>query len=133
MDTILKVLIHGGHHIRDDVVNSVTLTISESPDMYGFIGKLLKSKFFVILRYNFEIYIYFNCTRKTQKLDHFDLPSNQAIFIIFKFVLKKVSFKNLLISVQQLYLALRADIGPQPLVQVACWAIGEYGDSLVAG
>jgi len=72
MDTILKVLIHGGHHIRDDVVNSVTLSISESPDMYGFI-------------------------------------------------------------VQQLYLALRADIGPQPLVQVACWAIGEYGDSLVAG
>lgn len=57
MDTILKVLIHGGHHIRDDVVNSVTLTISESPDMYGFIGKLLKRKLFVIFRHTFEISI----------------------------------------------------------------------------
>ena len=53
----MKVLIHGGHHIRDDVVNSVTLTISESPDMYGFIGKLLKRKLFVIFRHTFEISI----------------------------------------------------------------------------
>ena len=39
MDTVLKVLIHGGHYVRDDVVNSVTQSISESPEMYAFIGK----------------------------------------------------------------------------------------------
>ena len=38
MDTVLKVLIHGGHYVRDDVVNSVTQSISESPEMYAFIG-----------------------------------------------------------------------------------------------
>ena len=39
MDTVLKVLIHGGHYVRDDVVNSVTQSISESPEMYAFIGE----------------------------------------------------------------------------------------------
>ena len=39
MDTVLKVLIHGGHYVRDDVVNSVTQSISESPEMYAFIGR----------------------------------------------------------------------------------------------
>ncbi|KAL5260325.1 hypothetical protein ACHWQZ_G010447 [Mnemiopsis leidyi] len=72
MDTVLKVLIHGGHYVRDDVVNSVTQSISESPEMYAFI-------------------------------------------------------------VQKLFLALREDIAQQPLVQVATWAIGEYGELLVAG
>ncbi|XP_063680914.1 AP-1 complex subunit gamma-1-like isoform X2 [Bolinopsis microptera] len=72
MDTVLKVLIYGGHYVRDDVVNSVTQSISESPEMYAFI-------------------------------------------------------------VQKLFLALREDISQQPLVQVATWAIGEYGELLVAG
>ena len=58
--------------MRDDVVNSVTQSISESPDMYAFIG-------------------------------------------------------------QKLFLALKEDIAPQPLVQVATWAIGEYGELLIAG
>ena len=35
--------------------------------------------------------------------------------------------------VQKLFLALRDDIAQQPLVQVATWAIGEYGELLVAG
>lgn len=72
MDTVLKVLIHGGHYVRDDVVNSVTQSISESPDMYSFIA-------------------------------------------------------------QKLFLALKDDIAPQPLVQVATWAIGEYGELLTSG
>ena len=45
MDTVLKVLIYGGHYVRDDVVNSVTQSISESPEMYAFIG--IKNKLLV--------------------------------------------------------------------------------------
>ena len=36
-------------------------------------------------------------------------------------------------SVQQLYKSISNDISQQPLVQVAAWAIGEYGEQLVAG
>ena len=32
---------------------------------------------------------------------------------------------------QQMFRALRTDIAQQPLCQVACWCIGEYGDSLM--
>ena len=48
MDTILKVLINGGHYVRDDVVNSITQSIADCPDMYAFIGTtttiLIKNK-----------------------------------------------------------------------------------------
>ncbi|XP_013379307.1 AP-1 complex subunit gamma-1 isoform X1 [Lingula anatina] len=36
-------------------------------------------------------------------------------------------------AVQNLYRAMRDDISQQPLVQVATWCIGEYGDQLFAG
>jgi AP-1 complex subunit gamma-1 len=34
-------------------------------------------------------------------------------------------------AVQQLYRALVQDVSQQPLVQVACWCTGEYGDALM--
>ncbi|ELU06271.1 hypothetical protein CAPTEDRAFT_156364 [Capitella teleta] len=35
-------------------------------------------------------------------------------------------------AVQQLYKALLQDVSQQPLVQVACWCLGEYGDALMS-
>ncbi len=36
-------------------------------------------------------------------------------------------------TTQQMFKALRDDISQQPLCQVGCWCLGEYGDLFMAG